>query len=130
MALGPFEDKEYPGDVSSFAKEIKTARTNGVLAGFCLMYFHALEKGHYETAARNPAEPSQRVVFHLCSEHDLGREKRANGDKRDYDTVTVKFARQIWKRYQRVSHLWASYIHLLTRQLNRRVKLHIGQANV
>jgi hypothetical protein len=110
----PFEDNEYPEDVSSFAKEIKTARTNGVLAGFCLMYFHALENSHYETAAGNRAEPSQRVVFYLCSEHDLGREKWSKGDKRDYNTITDKFAKKIWKRYQRVSHLWASYIHLTT----------------
>jgi len=105
----PFEDKEYPEDVSSFAKEIRTARTNGVLAGFCLMYFHALHTMEYTTAAGNRAEASQRVVQHICKEHNLGRTERG---KAEYPTVTEPSTRKIWKRYQRVSHLWAAYIHL------------------
>lgn len=119
-----FRSIEFNGPIGStdgvtpvFAEPILEGINNGVLAGTCLMYFDFLRREHQEpikTKANNDLEASQRVVFYLCQKYNLGRGKKTDRDKDSfkYPEITIPHARDVWKRYQRVSHLWAAYIIL------------------
>lgn len=97
---------------SEFYKKIVEGINNGIVAGSCLMYFSLLLNTHIETKARNRLNVSKRVVSYLCKEHNLGRDRKSITNKQGYPIVTEPRTEKIWKDYQRVSHLWAAYIHI------------------
>ena len=112
-SISPAKETSASVDGSSFSGRIVEATNNGVLAGTCLMYFHLLRQTDIKTKAGNDLEVSQRVVFYLCQKYNLGRTRKADEDRSNgYPTITIPHARENWKRYQRVSHLWAAYVYL------------------
>lgn len=98
---------------SNFYNYVADRASSGVIAGSCLMYFRFLQLSEIKTKAGNSLEASQRVALHLCKKHNLNRQRESDENSNSaYPVVTIPGARAAWKDYQRVSHLWAAYIHL------------------
>lgn len=110
----------------NFAERILQGVCNGVLAGCSLMYFRCLSENAITSKARNRLDASQRSVSYLCKEFNLGRTDRVNGgDDSCYPTVSTKLAREVWKSYQSVAHLWAAYVHLRGMTVEARLGSHL-----
>lgn len=76
-----FRDMALPGyssNYSTFSGRIVDGVNNGVVAGACLLYFRFLQNADIKTKAGNQLEASQRAVFHLCKEFNLGRDRKAD----------------------------------------------------
>jgi hypothetical protein len=98
---------------SSFHEKIVEGINNGIVAGSSLMYFRFLLNTEIKTKAGNPLKSSRRSVSYLCKEYNLGRDRKSEiNNNQGYPKVTDPSAEKIWKDYQRVSHLWAAYIHI------------------
>ena len=110
-------DSLYPNSKSvnsTFHAKIVEGLNDGIVAGSCLIYFRFLQNSNIKTKAGNRLKASRRVVSYLCKEYNLGRERKSeDNNNQGYPKVTDPRAEVIWKNYQRVSHLWAAYIHIV-----------------
>jgi hypothetical protein len=91
--------------------------SSGMLVGFCLLSYFALDTNNFATKAGLRAEPSKNIVMRMCEDHNLGRKKSGRGRPREghvqrYPTVTEGLASANWQRGRKVAHLWAAFLLL------------------
>ena len=122
QSIAPLEmlTKLPPANIS---ERISHSIISGMLAGFCLMSYCALDTNDFKTKAGSPAKPSKNIVMRMCEDHNLGRKKYGKGrppkDRvQQYATVTEALAFAIWQRYREVAHLWAAFLLLTGFQFN------------